>query len=42
MATDGHNLGVLAGERPGLHADPKNGGAFALFDLDKADNVDAR
>ena len=44
LATDSCDLGVLAGERPGLYADPSNGGTGGtrvLLDLDEADTVDS-
>ena len=42
LATDGRDLGVLAGERPGLHAHPKKNGTGITFDLGEAGNVDSR
>lgn len=42
LATDGRNLGFLAGERLGLHAHPKKNGPGVLFDLGEAGNVDTR
>jgi hypothetical protein len=42
LETDGRDLGVLAGERPGLHAHPKKNGTGILSDLGEAGNVDSR